>query len=140
MQTLSSRTEMWILSMTELLEDCIRSLELRLALHKLNVPKPLQKRIKFNDSSADEPPEVIIPMKSKSGLECPVCLSRSNVHPRVKMYTYARKDTLQKHVKTHKLPRSFPEGRECDYPGCIAVFSSLPQYKFHQATVHNIYL
>ncbi|BCR88266.1 uncharacterized protein ACHE_40830S [Aspergillus chevalieri] len=52
----------------ELVEDRIRSLELRLALHKLNVPKPLQKRIKFNDSSAGEPPKVIIPMKSKSGL------------------------------------------------------------------------
>lgn len=122
----------------ELLEDHIQSLELRLALHKLNVPKPLQKQIKFNDSSADKPPETVIPMKSKSGLECPVCLGHSNVHLRVRRYTYAHKDTLQKHFKTHKLPKNFPEGRECNYPSCVAVLSSLPQYKFHQIKEHKI--
>lgn len=38
----------------ELIEDRIRSLELRLALYKLNIPKVLNKRIQLHDSMADE--------------------------------------------------------------------------------------
>lgn len=84
--------------------------------------------------------KVIIPMKSKNGLECPVCLSHSNVHLRAKQYTYARKDTLQRHFKTHKLPKSFSKDCECNYPSCIAVLPSLLQYKFHQIKEHKIFL
>lgn len=79
------------------------------------------------------------PLKSESGLECPVCLGGPG-HPRAKAYTYARKDTLQRHFATHKLRQNFPEGRKCDYPGCDMVLYSLPKYKLHQNKVHNITL
>ncbi|OJJ78467.1 uncharacterized protein ASPGLDRAFT_40770 [Aspergillus glaucus CBS 516.65] len=124
----------------ELVKDRIHSLELRLALHYLNVPKTLQKRIRFDQPPADVASEKIIPLKSDSGLECPACLGRSNMHTRAKKYIYARKDILQRHFRTHKLPRIFPKGRECDYPGCDAVLRFLPQYMFHQGEVHKIFL
>jgi Protein of unknown function (DUF3435) len=111
----------------ELVEDRIQSLELRLALHSLNVPKALQKRIQFNNPLADKPPKDIMLKESENILKCPVCLGRSNIHPAAKGYTYARKDTLQRHFETHKLPKIFSEGRECDYPGCEMVLHSLPQ-------------
>jgi hypothetical protein len=65
----------------ELLEDRNRSLELqlelRLELHKLNVPKPLRKRVKLMEGSELLP----IPMKSSTGLEGPVRLGRWKLDP-----------------------------------------------------------
>lgn len=125
----------------ELLEDRIRSLELRLTLHRLNVPPALQKRIRFDAPSSDILSTCIGPCESKTGLECPVCLGRSDHHhERARMYQYARKDTLQKHFGTHKLPSTFPKGRPCDCPGCEDVSYLLPKYKFHLVIIHKIAL
>jgi hypothetical protein len=84
--------------------------------------------------------EFTIPLQSETGLECPVCLGRSGLHRTARRYKYARKDTLQKHFETHKLPKSFPKGRVCDYPSCEMILYSLPSYKLHQATEHKIIL
>jgi hypothetical protein len=124
----------------ELVEDRIRSLELRLALHKLNIPKALNKRIWVNEPAAVTFHEADIPMESNSGLECPVCLGRSHLHSGARRYKYARKDTLQRHFATHKLKETFPEGRICDTPGCDLVLKSLSQYKHHQARMHKTFL
>ncbi|KAI9035156.1 uncharacterized protein KD926_004451 [Aspergillus affinis] len=132
------------ISDAELLEDRIRSLEMRLALYHLEVPKTLQKRINFREP----PPEIIscpelsdsLPLESKSGLECPVCLGRPSMHSRARRYTYARKDTLQRHFNTHNLKQKFPKGCTCDYPGCEEVFYTLSKYKFHLDMVHKISL
>lgn len=64
----------------ELVEDRIRSLELRLELHRLHVPTPLSKRINFKEVSKRSHAKEIS-MKSSTGLECPVCLGRSDLHP-----------------------------------------------------------
>ncbi|KAJ5245744.1 beta-lactamase/transpeptidase-like protein [Penicillium chrysogenum] len=96
----------------ELVEDRIRSLELRLELHQRNIPKPLRKRVKFEATTKkpDQPPFM---MKSSTGLECPVCLGcTSSMHQTARQFAYARKDVLQKHFKTHKLPRIFPKGQQ----------------------------
>jgi hypothetical protein len=45
--------------------------------------------------------------KSESGRECPVCLGPANIHPRTKMYTYARKDTLQRHLRRTSCGKPF---------------------------------
>jgi hypothetical protein len=86
-----------------MVEDQICSLELRLALHNLDIPRALQRRVRFNGTSADMIAKNPTSLKSESGLECPVCLGRANIHPRAKMYTYARKDTLLRHFATYKL-------------------------------------
>lgn len=124
----------------ELLEDRVRSLELRLTLHRLNVPPALQKRIRFEGPSPGLLSTCTGPFVSKTGLECPVCLGCSDQHERARMYQYARKNALQKHFGTHKLPSTFPEGRPCDCPGCEDVLYSLPRYKFHLVNVHKIAL
>ncbi|KAL4933523.1 FluG domain protein [Aspergillus undulatus] len=125
----------------ELLEDRIRSLELRLTLYRLNVPPALQKRIRFDRPSTVLEPECTGPFVSKTGLECPVCLGRSDhQHERARTYQYARKDTLQKHFATHMLPPMFSKGRPCDCPGCEDILYSLPSYKHHQASHHKIIL
>lgn len=121
----------------ELMEDRIRSLEMRLVLHKLNVPKTLNKRIKLNDTIADDASNATISMESNAGLECPVCMGAA-LHPRAKQYSYARKDSLQRHFETHCLPDQFPDGRICDYPDCDTVLNTLPVYLNHQATEHKI--
>ncbi|PYI07380.1 FluG domain protein [Aspergillus sclerotiicarbonarius CBS 121057] len=124
----------------ELVEDRIRSLELRLGLHLLNVPKALNKRVKWHEKSVDEVFEATLPMQSETGLECPVCLGIPNMHPQVRRYTYARKDTLQRHFAAHDISRTFRNGRLCDYPGCDTVLHSLSRYKYHQGTIHRIFL
>ncbi|KAL4770669.1 hypothetical protein BDW60DRAFT_223770 [Aspergillus nidulans var. acristatus] len=132
------------ISDAELLEDRIRSLEMRLALYRLEVPKTLQKRINFREPSPEVPscPEILdnLPLESKSGLQCPVCLGRPGMHSRARRYTYARKDTLQRYFETHNLKQKFPKGRTCDYPGCQEVFYTLSKYKLHLDMVHKIAL
>ncbi|KAJ5102242.1 hypothetical protein NUU61_004464 [Penicillium alfredii] len=64
----------------ELIEDRIRSLELRLRLHGLYVPKPLRKRVKFKSMPAIKSEQQPFPMKSVTGLECPVCLGATDIH------------------------------------------------------------
>lgn len=121
----------------ELIADRIKSLELRLELHKVQIPKPLSRLIKFDKSGK------VFPLfkESDSGLECPVCLGCSELDPRVRTYRYARKDILQNHFKTHKLPAFFGrQGRECDVPDCSRISMSLPAYKCHIASYHKIYL
>ena len=68
----------------ELLEDRIQSLELRLELHKLQVPQPMKRLIKFDKADAKVKKYVnqSYPMESQTGLECPVCLGRGIYTPR----------------------------------------------------------
>lgn len=88
----------------ELIEDRIRSLEFRLRLHRLHVPKSLRKRVKFESTPTIKSEPQPFPMKSVTGLECPVCLGVTDIHPTAKQFGYSRKDGLQKHFRTHKLP------------------------------------
>ncbi|PYH99453.1 FluG domain protein [Aspergillus ellipticus CBS 707.79] len=121
---------------TELLEDRIKSLELRLQLHRLEIPKQLHTRISIDTAVSAELQAVAV----TASLMCPVCLGRTSLHPRARTYQYARKDTLQKHFATHNLSRSFFSGRSCDIPDCNKSLHSLTQYKHHQATEHGIEL
>lgn len=101
---------------TELVKDRIRSLELRLELHQRNIPKPLRKQVKFETTTKkpDQPPFII---KSSTSLKCPIYLGcTSSIHQTARQFTYARKDVLQKHFKTHRLPRIFPKGHQYDIP------------------------
>lgn len=141
----------------ELLEDRIQSLELRLKLHSLHVPRTLKKRIKFGqhvskkagateDFRWKHPKKTgtdrgLLLSKSSTGLECPVCLGRKDLHPSARTYPYARKDVLKRHFETHKLPFVFKrDGRQCDYPGCLEVLFTLARYKIHLEDDHNISL
>lgn len=64
-------------------------------------------------------------LESGSGLECPICLGRSDLEPAVREYRYSRKDSLLRHFNSHMLPWSFgSSGRPCDIPGCVDVMPS----------------
>lgn len=123
-----------------LIKDRIRSLELRLRLHRLHVPKSLRKRVKFESMPAIKSKPQPFLMKSVTGLECPVCLGVTDIHPTAKRFRYSRKDGLQKHFRSHKLPQIFPNGHQCDIPGCSEVLFRLPEYMLHQAECHKIIL
>ncbi|OJJ82561.1 uncharacterized protein ASPGLDRAFT_1496032 [Aspergillus glaucus CBS 516.65] len=128
----------------EFLEDRIRSLELRLELHKLHVPQPMKRLIKFGKAGAKAKKNVNqdYPMESKTGLECPVCLGREDLHPQAKQYRFSRKDTLRRHFdNTHKLQTFFKSpGRPCDWPGYSFACVSLPGYMNHLAKSHKVLL
>ncbi|KAJ5449485.1 uncharacterized protein N7458_005934 [Penicillium daleae] len=124
----------------ELIEDRIRSLELRLRLHGLHVPKALRKRVRFESMPLIKSEPQSFPWKSATGLECPACLGVPHTHPVAKQFEYSRKDALQRHFRTHRLPKTFPKGRQCDIPSCSEVLFTLPQYMLHQAECHNILL
>lgn len=80
----------------ELVEYRIQSLELRLELHQLNIPKQLRKCVKF-ESTIKKPDLPPFMTKSSTGLECPVCLvCMSSMHGAVRQLAYARKVVLQK--------------------------------------------
>lgn len=125
----------------ELLEDRIRSLELRLKLNSLHMPKALKKRIVFNHASKGASKQAVSFMESSSGLECPVCLGSTHLDPNARRYKYARKDVLQVHFRTHCLPFIFDhDGRKCDWPGCPETLFTLARYKRHLANIHKILL
>ena len=92
---------------TELIEDCIRSLELRLKLNSLHIPKALNNRIVFKGRPKEASRQIVVPMESLSGLECPVCLGNTGLDPIARRYKYSRKDVLQVHFKGHHLPDLF---------------------------------
>ncbi|KAJ5090353.1 hypothetical protein N7532_009037 [Penicillium argentinense] len=129
-----------------LIEDRIRSLELRLQLHKLHVPRGLKAHVQFNEATvkvaSDDETEESEDSKPKLILQCPVCLARTeDLIPVARNYHYARKDALQQHFATHKLPMFFETpGRRCDIPGCSFIFPSLKGYKLHLSKQHNIFL
>jgi hypothetical protein len=130
-----------------LLEDRIRSLELRLQLGKLHMPRGLHGKIDFGKSEVDritsikiEEP-IHIDWKSKTGLECPFCIGTPTLDPAARMFIYSRKDSLQRHFESHKLPLFFgPSGRYCDIPGCNFTCPSLNGYKVHLKKHHCISL
>ncbi|KAJ6076675.1 FluG domain protein [Penicillium canescens] len=126
---------------TELIEDRIRSLELRLKLNSLHIPKALKKRIVFKGRPKEASRQVVVPIESSSGLECPVCLGSTSLDPIARRYKYSRKDVLQVHFGTHRLPFFFEKhGRKCDWPHCLEVLFTLSQYKCHLANVHKVTL
>lgn len=145
-----------ILSDAEMLEDRIRSLELRLELNRLHIPKALKNQIKFDIPSRSGTKEKTrwkhtekagaendtSSVKSSTGLECPVCLGNESLHPLARNYVYARKDVLKRHFETHRLPFIFNRyhGRQCDYPGCMGVLFTLAEYKLHLEDCHLIKL
>ena len=124
----------------ELIEDRIQSLELRLKLHGLHMPKALRKRVKFDSMPAIKSELQSFPMKSATGLKYPVCFGATIIHPTAKKFEYSRKDALQKHFRTHRLPQMFPKDRQCDIPGCSEVQFRRPEYMLHQAECHKIIL
>jgi hypothetical protein len=87
----------------ELVGDLIKSLELRLELHRIQIPKPLTKHLKLNQSTTELKAALLCFLKSESGLGCPVCPSCPDLHSQAKLYVYSRKDALQAYFKTHKL-------------------------------------
>jgi hypothetical protein len=132
------------ISDTELLKDHIQSLKMQLALYDLEVPKGLQKQINLHKPlpKMASYPEIsdTLPLESKSRLECLVCLGHPGLYPHARQYTYAHKDTLQRHFKTHNLKQKFPKGRLCDYPGYKELFYTLSKYKLYLHMVHKISL
>jgi len=125
----------------ELIEDRIRSLELRLKLNSLHIPQALKKRIVFKDRQKGASRQAVVPIESSSGLECPVCLGGTRLDPTARRYKYSRKDVLQVHFRTHRLPFFFQKpGRKCDWPHCLQVLPTLSQYKWHLADIHKINL
>jgi hypothetical protein len=125
-----------------LIRDRIRSLDLRLELNRLHVPRGLKAHIRFNETAikvaSREASEETMPERI---LQCPVCLARPELVLAAKEFHYSRKDALQMHFRTHKLPMFFDKpGRQCDIPGCVYRFPSLNGYKLHLPKHHSIYL
>jgi hypothetical protein len=132
-----------------LIEDRIRSLELRLQLEKLHIPQGLHRKIDFSkmerkiadvkEEDAKQANSTV--WESKSGLECPICLGRSRADPAAREYSFSRKDSLVRHFKKHQLQTSFGElSRPCDIPGCVDSSPSLPLYLSHLHKKHRISL
>lgn len=130
-----------------LLEDRIRSLELRLQLGKLHMPRGLHGKIDFEKSETDRFAVIKIEepchthWKSETGLECPVCIGTPELDPAARMFNYSRKDALLRHFGGHRLPFFFrPGGRRCDIPSCTFTCPSLNGYKVHLKKRHCISL
>lgn len=117
----------------ELLEDRIRSLEMRLKMIDLNIPARSKSCFRY-----PKPPN----LKAKSDqvhppdLRCPECLGIAKIRELGLGYTYTRKDTLKKHLLGHLDSEIFP--RSCKMPGCASITSSAACYMRHLVDKHNI--
>ncbi|CAG7996851.1 unnamed protein product [Penicillium salamii] len=89
---------------TLLIEDRIKSLELRLQLNKLHVPKGLHKKLIFGKLERTlagyntEQPKGFNSScwQSETGLECPFCLGCSTLDPAARQYSYCQAGKAQK--------------------------------------------
>jgi hypothetical protein len=86
----------------ELVEDRIRSLEMRLALHRLNIPKALKRKIDMMDIDPLETyQDDSFPPRSESGLEYPVCLrAKHNFTPKHKNISSMLENVLYRATST----------------------------------------
>ncbi|QSS60564.1 hypothetical protein I7I51_05364 [Histoplasma capsulatum] len=93
---------------SQLLEDRIRSLELRLALHHLHIPKHLASNIVPTELARDKPFPTNFPTQSPTGLQCPDCLGNLDYHPAARQYTFSSKYALKSHIDdVHLANRDF---------------------------------
>lgn len=120
-----------------LIEDRIRSLELRLELNRLHMPSGLKAHIRFNENTSAgdsfnkseeensvRPQEIKAEHKKERSFEqakekkakqrstrpilrCPICLGRTELHPAARTFTFSRRDALARHFKSHRLPIFF---------------------------------
>lgn len=150
----------------ELVEERIRSLEMRLEMITTVIPSALKHHIHHQVSPRTKSTEsklagdkglnggqsiLFTTFKAASErvskhinpvqvLQCPECLRNPILYKAARNYVFARKDTLQRHFETHKLPHFFQPPRQCGVPGCVASFPSLVGYKRHLGDNHSIYL
>jgi uncharacterized protein DUF3435 len=122
----------------ELWQDRIRSLEMRLELYRIQVPRFLHGHVR-TDIAVNLGFPNPFPQQSINGLQCPYCLGKEDYHPLARQYEYRRKDILISHFQRHER-MDFSEGRTCNFPNCEEKLTSLTQFKSHQASVHHIYL
>ena len=125
----------------ELVEDRNRSLELRLALSRLNTPRRLVSNLRLEYLANDIP----FPDKSSdwspTGLECPECLNNHRLHPQAQRFSYCNKYVLRDHLQTVHLERmDFSKLMLCSYPNCGKFLVSVTQYLHHVARVHEVQL
>ncbi|EGE79164.2 hypothetical protein BDDG_02102 [Blastomyces dermatitidis ATCC 18188] len=107
----------------ELMEDRIKSLDLRLTLSRLTIPRHLASRPKAlaEDILSND-------KWSPSGLECPLCLNHDSFHPQVQQFSYCNKYVLRRHKeKTHLQHMDFSKAIRCSYLDCGKLLTSAEQ-------------
>ncbi|KAG5301230.1 FluG domain-containing protein [Histoplasma ohiense] len=125
----------------QLLEDCIQSLELHLALHHLHMPKHLASKIIPTELARDKPFPANFPTQSPTDLQCPDCLGNLDYHPAAQQYTFSSKYALKNHIDdVHLANRDFSKQVECHYPDCKMPLVSKIYFYNHIVTVHGILL
>ncbi|EAS29980.2 FluG domain-containing protein [Coccidioides immitis RS] len=120
----------------ELVEDRIRSLELRLRLHSLTIPKPLAAKVVACKSA-----EKSLDPQSFTGLECPICLGFEDYNTISRTYRFANCYVLNSHIDDVHGGISFSAGWCCNYPpGCGVLLHSMAQLKCHAVKAHRTQL
>ncbi|KAL2360537.1 hypothetical protein RJZ56_006600 [Blastomyces dermatitidis] len=107
----------------ELMEDRIKSLDLRLTLSRLTIPRHLASRPKAlaEDILSND-------KWSPSGLECPLCLNHDSFHPQAQQFSYCNKYVLRGHKeKTHLQHMDFSKAIRCSYLDCGKLLTSAEQ-------------
>ncbi|QSS61814.1 hypothetical protein I7I51_03991 [Histoplasma capsulatum] len=120
----------------ELVEDGILSLELRLALNHLTVPRHLAQRVKPEVTAQDTLSS--FPTQSPTGLECPECLGDETKYPGARWFSYCNTYVLRDHLEVqHVKWMDFSKPVPCGYPHCVAFLATPMQYYHHVTTVHG---
>lgn len=120
----------------ELVEDRIKSLDLRLTLSRLTIPRHLASRPKAlaEDILSND-------KWSPSGLECPLCLNNDIFHPQAQQFSYCNKYVLRRHIeKNHLQHMDFSKAIWCSYPNCGKLLTSAEQSLCHFTTAHGTQL
>lgn len=125
----------------ELVEDRIRSLELRLTLTRLAPPRRFTPRFKPTALADNMPFSEKLPGWSPTGLECPECLTNTELHPQARQYRYCNRYVLRDHLQMVHLRRmDFSKAVSCCYRNCSKLLPSEAQYLHHLAGAHGTQL
>ncbi|OJD09731.1 hypothetical protein AJ78_08955 [Emergomyces pasteurianus Ep9510] len=123
----------------QLVEDCIQSLELRLALDRLAVSQHLTRTPKSEHLTQSDYSDFLI--QTSTGMECPECLGDVKRYSEARKFCYSSKYALQNHLKSQHIRYiDFFKTVLCDYSGCKALLLSLIKYYHHVTMIHSTQL
>ncbi|GBF64107.1 hypothetical protein TMEN_6779 [Trichophyton mentagrophytes] len=125
----------------EMVEDHIRSLEVRRILSRSAMPPYLTSTPSLTSSSkVKPPPNRVTGLESEQliGFECPECLGYFNNHPSVRKFRFATPYSLRDHFTIQHLERmDFTKPIPCGFPSYGSLLNSKINYCSHTTKVHG---
>lgn len=70
---------------------------------------------------------------------CLVCMGEEKLSREVRLRLFARKSTVQKHIRVHQKEERFSKRFECPHPSCSERLEHFQHFMAHAARQHGVF-